>query len=282
MNNFKYLLFLCLSFGLFSSCEYDSFEEESGLKGVEGTEQNPFIRLDNSLQGSAAVGEDDGGISIEIQNLFPVETDVTVTYSLGGTATFGEDYTISGATASGGDIVVPFDASTVGISTAGLSIDIINDCTIEEGETIVLELVDAKADDGSAFDVGQGDLHKAVTIALNEVESVVGFAAMSTEYTDTEPVDTVSVAVGIADFNAACPPSYEVTVDGSSTSTSFDLLTTELVFDGTTANLVVEVEISADADTDNDTVVLKIAETTSTGIQISSDTHTINITDSDQ
>ena len=47
MNNFKYLLFLCLSFGLFSSCEYDSFEEESGLKGVEGTEQNPFIRLDN-------------------------------------------------------------------------------------------------------------------------------------------------------------------------------------------------------------------------------------------
>jgi hypothetical protein len=282
MNNFKYLLFLCLSFGLFSSCEYDSFEEESGLKGVEGTEQNPFIRLDNSLQGSAAVGEDDGGISIEIQNLFPVETDVTVTYSLGGTATFGEDYTISGATASGGDIVVPFDASTVGISTAGLSIDIINDCDIEEGETIVLELVDAKADDGSAFDVGQGDLHKAVTIALNEVESVVGFAAMSTEYTDTEPVDTVSVAVGIADFNAACPPSYEVTVDGSSTSTSFDLLTTELVFDGTTANLVVEVEISADADTDNDTVVLKIAETTSTGIQISSDTHTINITDSDQ
>jgi hypothetical protein len=267
---------------LFSSCEYDSFEEESGLKGVEGTEQNPFIRLDNSLQGSAAVGEDDGGISIEIQNLFPVETDVTVTYSLGGTATFGEDYTISGATASGGDIVVPFDASTVGISTAGLSIDIINDCDIEEGETIVLELVDAKADDGSAFDVGQGDLHKAVTIALNEVESVVGFAAMSTEYTDTEPVDTVSVAVGIADFNAACPPSYEVTVDGSSTSTSFDLLTTELVFDGTTANLVVEVEISADADTDNDTVVLKIAETTSTGIQISSDTHTINITDSDQ
>ena len=267
---------------MLSSCEYDSFEEESGLGGVQGTEQNAFVRLDNSLQGSASAAEDDGVLSITVENIFPVETNVTVTYSLDGTATFGEDYTIAGATATGGDIAVIFDQSTVGTSVANIDIEIIDDCITEEGETIVLELVDAKADDGTAFNVGQGDLHKSVTIALSEVEPVVGFAAMSTEYTDTEPVDTVSVAVGIADFNAACPPSYEVTVDGSSTSTSFDLLTTELVFDGTTANLVVEVEISADADTDNDTVVLKITETTSTGIQISSDTHTINITDSDQ
>lgn len=281
MNNFKYLLFLCLSFGLFSSCEYDSFEEESGLKGIEGTEQNPFIRLDNSLQGSAAVAED-GGLSIELQNLFPVETDVTVTYSLGGTATFGEDYTISGATASGGDIVVPFDASIVGISTAGLVIDVINDCIIEEAETITIELTDAKADDGSAFDVGQGDLHKSVTVTLSDVESVVGFGAMTSAYTDTLAIDTVSIEFGIADFNAACPPSYEVTVDGSTTSTSFDLLTTALSFDGSSANLTIDVEISADADTNDDTIVLKVAETTNTGIVISSDTHTINITDGDQ
>ncbi|MCH2083389.1 MAG: hypothetical protein MK226_13440, partial [Saprospiraceae bacterium] len=82
--------------------------------------------------------------------------------------------------------------------------------------------------------------------------------------------------------NAACPPSYEVLVDGSTTSTTFDLLTTALSFDGSSANLAVEVEISSDADTSDDTIVLKVAETTDTGIVISSDTHTINITDSDQ
>ncbi|MCH2085060.1 MAG: hypothetical protein MK226_21930, partial [Saprospiraceae bacterium] len=67
MNNFKYLLFFCLSFGIMlSSCEYDSFEEESGLGGVQGTEQNPFTRLDNSLQGSAGTEEDAGVFNIPV------------------------------------------------------------------------------------------------------------------------------------------------------------------------------------------------------------------------
>ena len=267
---------------MLSSCEYDSFEEESGLGGVQGTEQNPFTRLDNSLQGSAGTEEDAGVFNIPVENIFPVETNVTVTYALGGTAIFGEDYTIAGATASGGEITIEFDKSSVGVSVANIGIEIINDCDIEGSETVTIQLTDTKAEDGTPFNTGQGDLHTFVEVTIADVESVVGFGAMSSAYTDTLAIDTVAVEFGISDFNAACPPSYEVLVDGSTTSTTFDLLTTALSFDGSSANLAVEVEISSDADTSDDTIVLKVAETTDTGIVISSDTHTINITDSDQ
>jgi hypothetical protein len=280
MKNFKYLLFLCLSAGLFFSCEYDSFEDEGALSGIEGTEQNPFVRIDNTLQGSAAADETDGSIAITLENIFPTEDDVTVNYSLGGTATFGEDYMIAGASATGGSITIPWE-ETFGIATEDLVIDVMYDCVADAGETIVLTLTSAQGADGRQFNVGQGSLHGSVEIALGDVIPTGGFNTAATEYTDTEAVDTVSVAVSVTDFNADCPPTLEVSVDASSTADAADynVLNTELVFDGSAATLLVEVEIFSDADMDDETIVLNVAETSSTILEVSTAQHTINITD---
>ncbi|MEN0004552.1 MAG: hypothetical protein AAF798_10420 [Bacteroidota bacterium] len=283
MKNLKYFLFLCLAGSLFVACEYDSFEEEGALSGIEGTEQNPFVRLDNTLQGSASVDEGDGTLGITVENLFPTETDVTVAYELGGTATFGEDYTIAGATATGGTIDIIWDADAFGIALEDIVIEVIDDCAVETGETITIALTSATAANGRAYDVGQGSLHREVTVSLGDVEPVVGFNAEGSVVTDTLNMDTVAINVVVSDFNDGCDDiELSVEVDDASTADAadYELLTTEILFDGSGLAVPIEVIINADAVNEmEETIILNIQKVSSGSSSIGTGQHTITIRD---
>ena len=169
MHAIKFFTLLLLSGALLVGCDYESFEEESALVNLQ--QGNRFVRLDNSIVGNAleaTVSEEDTTFSVAVANPFNSGSDVTVSYSLGGTAEYGEIYTIDGASASGGDIVLPFqeNAESVQISQEDIVINFLVDTLLTAPQTIELTLTGASASGGESFDVGQGDLFGNVTITL--------------------------------------------------------------------------------------------------------------------
>ena len=153
------------------SCDYDSYEDEKALTELDFG--NRFVRL---VTGGAAgttefvVSEGTPGlIPVLIENLFSTGEDVTVEYGLGGTAVFGEDYTIEGASASGGTVTVlddNDDPENTSPATGLIAIELFVD-TLESGpKTIIVELLSADSPDGEVYELGQGDLRQSTTINL--------------------------------------------------------------------------------------------------------------------
>ena len=102
---------------------------------------------------SQTVQEGSGTSNVTV-NLSPAPaTDITLSYTVDGTATSGSDYT-----ALSGTLSVPKDATTATIPVA-----IIDDGANEGAETVVLTLAT-----GSGYEVGSPDTH-TLTIAASDV-----------------------------------------------------------------------------------------------------------------
>jgi len=161
-----FLAVLCGS--LMFSCEWDSFEDESGLTNLENA--NSFVRL---LTGNAAgtetveVSQANTSTDVSIESRQTTGGEVTANYTLGGTAEYGTIYNIDGATASGGSIAIPFqtDESTAPAS-GDVTINFLVDTLVAGSQTIILTLESASSDDGTTLDVGQGTLRKELILTL--------------------------------------------------------------------------------------------------------------------
>ena len=164
------LILLCCTLAVIS-CDYESYEEEITLANLETG--NPYVRIltgDGAESIDVVVSEDEPGvIPVSLQYPFISGGDVTVQYTLGGTAEFGEIYTIEDASASGGTAVIPFEnaaADDVSPPNVAINIELFVD-TLENGpQTIVLGLESATSEEGTAVDIGQGTLRRGITINL--------------------------------------------------------------------------------------------------------------------
>ena len=104
----------------------------------------------------------------------------------------------------------------------------------------------------------------------------VGFDNASSTENETNSTFNVNIPVTLSNFSSNVDLS--VSVNGSSTAEAGDytLNTSSLSFtaDGTQN---VSLDINDDADSDDETIILDIAETTSTGITISTSQHTVTV-----
>ncbi|GAB4396937.1 MAG: hypothetical protein OHK0053_12190 [Microscillaceae bacterium] len=180
---FRYtILFLSLFF--FAGCE----EEQKIL-------QDYFVSFD----GNTAVGTEglDDIISFRVKNVGPQSSsDITLQYTVGGTAIEGQDYEIVGGT---GSVTIPANESF-----GSLSIELLDDNVVEEAKTIIFTITSAS--NGSR--VGQGAFQVGstftITIADNDcpwdistfagdynvvVLQSTGFGQSATSYTTTLTVD---------------------------------------------------------------------------------------------
>ena len=169
--NLNSLLALAVCALCFVSCDFDPYEDESALAGLETG--NPYVRL---LTGGATgteeiVVSESTAASEDITVEYPFITggDLTVQYTLGGTAEYGTIYTIEGATANGGTVTIPFDnddpESTATPST-DITIEFVADTLVDGPQTIILKLESATSADGLTVDVGQGSIRSMLTINL--------------------------------------------------------------------------------------------------------------------
>ena len=153
------------------SCDYESYEEEQGLANLETG--NPYVRFlteEGASSIDVVVSEDEAGfIPVVVQYPFISGGDVTVQYNIGGTAEFGDIYTIEDATATGGTVTIPFEnASEDDVSPPNqlILIELFVDTLVGGPETIELSLESATSADGGTVDVGQGPLRRSLTINL--------------------------------------------------------------------------------------------------------------------
>lgn len=154
---------------MLASCDYESFEEESALGGIQAA--NPFVRLLTGNAGGTTdvvVGEDDVSTTVAIESQATTGGAVSVNYTLGGTADYGTIYTIEGATESGGTLSIPFqeDPDNNAPAQADVTINFLVDTLVVNPQTIELTLASASSDDGTTLDVGQGSLRKTLVITL--------------------------------------------------------------------------------------------------------------------
>ena len=156
---------------LIISCDYESYEDEKALTELDFG--NRFVRL---ITGGAAGSSEfvvseatPGQINVFVENLFSSGEDVSIDYGLGGTAVFGEDYTIEGATASGGTVLIAdenIDPEDTSPAAGVIPIELFIDTLADGPKTIIVELLSASSPDGEVYDIGQGDLRQSTTINL--------------------------------------------------------------------------------------------------------------------
>lgn len=112
------------------------------------------------------------------------------------------------------------------------------------------------------------------------IGSSVGFNTATSAETETDASFNASIPVTLTNYEGSQVDLSVAVSGGTAEMADYTLNTTSLSF---TANgsMDVSIDINNDADTDNETIELTIAETSATGITITTAVHTITITDDD-
>jgi hypothetical protein len=171
VKNIKSMLALIV-FGVLisNSCTYDSLIDEDALTGIPDSDEAAFVRFDKSVISIIEVGEGDGVTSVNIEFIFPLEADIEVDYSFSGSAVWGVDYEVDGATESGGNAAIVHDPAVISIGSTMIEILLIKDDAVDGEKDLFITLDDAVASDGTRIDVGQGNLYKVATFRIIDID----------------------------------------------------------------------------------------------------------------
>ena len=213
---------------------------------------------------SQSAGEGSGTRNVGVTLSPAPTTDVTVTYTVGGTATAGSDFTV----ANSGTVTVP-----AGATTATIPVTLIDDTEGESGETVVLKLTG-----NAGYRVGSPGTH-TLTIADNEPR--VSFAPASQSAGEGSGTNNVGVTLNRAPTTDL---TLTYTVGGTAAAGSdFTIANsgTVTVAKGATTALIPVTLIDDSVQEGSETVVLKF--TGSAGYKVGSPgAHTLTIAANDE
>ena len=111
--------------------------------------------------------EGEGLHNLALQVNQPRATPLTVSYTLGGTATPGQDYRIAGANATTRTGTFTIPAGTPAFTTVEFPMEIMGDSVLDNGETIVVTLTA-----GSDYNPGSGSV---ATVRIHEESGAAAF-----------------------------------------------------------------------------------------------------------
>ena len=145
--------------------EYFDLEELPGYVAFDASGNNATV-ADQSIT------EDGGSVGVIVENPTGTESDITVTYSLSGDAEFGVDYTIDGASASGGTVVISSDRGNVAETyRATITVTALTDDVVDGDKTLTLTLTGASNAAGEVA-VGRGgtDFQKSANVIFTDID----------------------------------------------------------------------------------------------------------------
>lgn len=149
----------------YDTTEYFDLEELPGYVAFD-TDGNNISLSD------FAVTEDGGSVAVTVENPTGTMSDITVNYTLSGSAVYGVDYEISGASASGGSVVISSDRGNFNETyRADINITLLTDDVVDGEKTITLTLASASNSDGDLA-VGRGgtDLLKTANVVIADID----------------------------------------------------------------------------------------------------------------
>ncbi len=218
----------------------------------------------NFASAAGSVGEDGGTRDVEVSLSPAPGADLTLSYTLGGTATETADYSITGS----GMISVAANATSVKIPVV-----ITDDNVDDDAETIILTLTS-----GTGYRVGSANVH-TLTITDNDTPQV-NFASAAGSVGEDGGTRDVEVSLSPAP-GAALTLSY--TLGGTATETADYSITgsgTISVSAGATSvNIPIVITDDIEEEPD-DTIILTLTDGTEYTVG-SANVHTLTITDND-
>jgi hypothetical protein len=128
---------------------------------------------DDAILPDVETSEDGGTVDLNIENPTGTLVDITIDYSFSGTAEFGVDFNVTGATAAGGSIVMPHNPGDVNnFDNVDLVIELLTDGVADGEKTLTITLDGAQGTDGTAFAVGRGgtDLLKSTSVIIADID----------------------------------------------------------------------------------------------------------------
>ena len=160
----KYIIIL-LSFGLIISCtdydvsEYYSLKVLPGYVAYDAPGENATMEDIDAVSGQT--------ISLTIEAPTGILSATSVTYEFGGDAVFGVNYTVAGATAAGGIIVMEPSVDTQNFDKVDLDVEMLQDGVGIFTTTLTVTLVSASNTEGTlAAGRGGTDFLKTATINI--------------------------------------------------------------------------------------------------------------------
>ena len=173
MKKIYNLLFVALLIiGLIGCDEYDLADQGIDLEELPG-----YVAFDapgeEAFLDDEEVTEEDGSVSLRIEVPTGSLTDIAVSYTFSGSAVFGTDFTVDGASASGGSITIEIDESEF-IDTDGVDLEVtlLTDDVADGEKTLTVTLESAQSTDGLSFPVGRGgsDLLRTANVIIADID----------------------------------------------------------------------------------------------------------------
>jgi len=159
----------------FTSCTEEYSLEDNGftLQEVPGYVAFSVAGASTTMPPTEA-SEADGTVALNVEIPTTSPFDVTVNYTFGGTAVYGEDFTVDGATSAGGSIVIPrsTDINLDGLpDNADINIQLLTDGVADGTKTLEVTLTSASNAEGDIA-VGRGgtDLLRTATVVIADVD----------------------------------------------------------------------------------------------------------------
>ncbi len=237
-------------------------------KGVDNladfTIADPAPPEANFAAASSSAAENAGAINVGVTLSFAPTANLTLNYTVGGTATSASDYA-----ALTGTVAIASGATTVNIP-----VSITDDEAVEEAETVTLTLAT-----GSGYAVGATNVH-TLTIQDNDVAPPeANFAAASSSATEDAGTHNVGVTLSVA---PTANVTLNYTVGGTATSaTDYAALTGTVAVAANATTVNIPVSITDDEAAEGaETVTLTLAEGSGYAVG-STNVHTLTIQDND-
>ena len=125
----------------------------------------------NATRDAEELAEDAGVLAVFVEAPTGTFSDITVNYTLSGDAVFGTDYTITGASASGGSVTISPDNDVTETFRGAIIVEALMDGVVDGNKSVVLTLTSASSADGD-FAVGRGgtDFLKSAEVIIVDVD----------------------------------------------------------------------------------------------------------------
>ena len=149
----------------YDTSEYFDLEELPGYVAFDADGNNATLAPYTAT-------EDGGSVGVTVENPTGTLSDITVNYSLGGSAVYGTDYTIDGASASGGTLVISSNRGSVAETfRADINVTLLTDDAVDGEKVIEITLTSASNAEGELA-VGRGgtDFLKTASVIIADID----------------------------------------------------------------------------------------------------------------
>ena len=173
MKNIKYIA--CVIALVFIGCDTDYDFEDRGFDLQELPNYVAFNPAGTRVTFPAIdTDEEEGSEDVSVEIPGGTLSDVTVNYTFAGTAVFGTDFTVAGATSTGGTLVIALTTTPNqdGLPVNGdIVVNLLEDGVVDGDKTLEITIVSASNATGELA-VGRGgtDLLRTAVVNISDVD----------------------------------------------------------------------------------------------------------------